>query len=575
MTAGTVVAGYRIERVLGSGSVGTVYAAAHPTLPRWDAVKIISADLSQDADFRARFLHDANAAAALTHPQIVPVYGLGQTDDGRLWIASQFVDGTDAEAALRAGAMTPQRAVHIIGQVAQALDFAHAHHVVHRNLKPANFLLSAGGGPHESVLLGDFGIGLALHDVGMMEAEPVMATVAYAAPETLSGQAFDGRADVYSLGCTLFRLLTGKTPFPAGKGPAAVLMAHLQSPPPRITDLVDALPAALDDVIATALAKDPAARFGSASALADAAAAALQQGAPPAPVPSQEVSPYLRSPTPAAPQHGGPEVVVTYGTPELAGGAPARGARRRRGALIGGAVGAAVLLAATITVVVAWPRGGPSPATPASSTAAQRPPAAQGPPATDVAASALRSILLSASEIPGNTGDSAMVLEQDGTELGDDAAMIDNPACLSAWAPAQRSTYATPSPAGVAVQELRALYQKPWQRGVTQAVLAFGSVDDAGLALQLQRAAWEPCGGQTATITPPGEPAQQWRFGQPVNKAGSYTVEATLTGGDATCQHGIELQGNVLIDIRQCGTTGAIDVSALVNATANKVPRQQ
>ncbi|MEZ0363185.1 serine/threonine-protein kinase PknH/PknJ [Mycobacterium sp. pUA109] len=572
LTAGTVVAGYRIERVLGSGSVGTVYAAAHPTTPRWDAVKVISAELSQDADFRARFLRDANAAAALAHPRIVPVYGLGQTDDGRLWIAAQFIDGTDAEAALRAGAMTPQRAVHIIGQVAQALDFAHAHQIVHRNLKPANVLLSAGGGPQESVLLGDFGTGLALHDVGMMDAEPVMATVAYAAPETLSGQAFDARADVYSLGCTLFRLLTGKTPFPAGKGPAAVLMAHLQSPPPRITEVVAALPAALDEVIATALAKDPAARFGSASALADAAAAALQQGAPPVPVPSQQVSPYLR---PTAPQQGGPEVVVTYGTPELAGGAPARAAGRRRGALIGAVVGAAALVAATIIAVVAWPRGGPPPGSPASSTAAQQPSAVQGPPATAVPAAALRSILLTASEIPGNTGDTAMVLEHDGTEFGDAAATIDNPACLSAWAPAQRSTYATPTPAGVAVQELRALYQKPWQHSVTQAVVAFGSVDDAGLALQLQRAAWEPCGGQTATITAPGEPAQQWRFGPPVNKAGSYTVEATLTGGDATCQHGIELQGNVVIDIRQCGTTGAIDVSALVNATANKVPRQQ
>nr|WP_207949640.1 sensor domain-containing protein [Mycobacterium eburneum] len=132
-----------------------------------------------------------------------------------------------------------------------------------------------------------------------------------------------------------------------------------------------------------------------------------------------------------------------------------------------------------------------------------------------------------------------------------------------------------PPPGGGAVLLRGALTNTPWQRWVTPAGVGFVSVAYAGPALQLQRAAWEPCGGQTATITPPGEPAQQWRFGQPVNKAGSYTVEATLTGGDATCQHGIELQGNVLIDIRQCGTTGAIDVSALVNATANKVPRQQ
>ncbi|MGB6206851.1 serine/threonine-protein kinase, partial [Mycobacterium sp.] len=204
LTVGSVVAGYRIERLLGTGGMGAVYLAANPTLPRRDALKVLSAELSLDPDFRARFIREADVAASLDHPQIVSVYSRGHTDDGQLWIAMQFVDGTDADAALRAGAMTPQRAVHIIAEVAKALDFAHAHQVVHRDIKPANFLLSGTPGPGERVLLGDFGIARALDDVGLTATGSVVATVAYAAPEVLSGLRFDGRADIYSLGCTLF-----------------------------------------------------------------------------------------------------------------------------------------------------------------------------------------------------------------------------------------------------------------------------------------------------------------------------------------------------------------------------------
>ncbi len=188
---GAVVAGYRIERVLGTGGMGAVYLAANPT-PRHDALKVLSTELSNDTDFRARFVREADVAASLQHPQIVSVYNRGETDDGQLWIAMQFVDGTDADDALRAGTMTPQRAVHIITEVAKALDFAHAHNVVHRDIKPANFLLSGPVGPDEQVLLGDFGIARALDDTGLTATGTVMATGAYAAPEVLSGMRFDG-----------------------------------------------------------------------------------------------------------------------------------------------------------------------------------------------------------------------------------------------------------------------------------------------------------------------------------------------------------------------------------------------
>lgn len=587
LTNGSMVGGYRIERELGAGGMGSVYLAAHPTLPRRDALKVLSRELSRDPDFRTRFTREADVAASLDHPQIVSVYDRGQTDDGQLWIAMQFVDGTDADAALRDGKMTPPRAVHIVSEVAKALDFAHSRNVVHRDIKPANFLLSGPADANERVLLGDFGIARALDDVGLTATGSVMATIAYAAPEVLSGMQFDGRADIYSLGCTLYRLLTGKTPYSGANGPAATMMAHLQQPPPRVTDVVPSLPPALDQVIAIAMAKDPRQRFGSASALAAAAGAALYD-------PRAQQNPTLLTPVSGAEVSSYPR--ADSGTPWMPGGpppgqsgpglgpstpVPVAPRRRRRAVVIGATAAAAVLVAGTVTVV-AWPSDEPaSTSNPrAGSPSGDVPTTVEGPPATDVPVAGLRSILLTPSEIPGNTGDTAVVLESDGTELLNDSATIDNQQCLGAWAPAQQPVYtASQIPgsqmAGVAVQTLRALYRKLTQDSVIQAVVSFPDADGPGLSLQLQRRQWEICAGKTVTITPAGEPPLQWTFGQPTNNSGAFVIDATSSAGDAVCQHGLAIRGNVLIDIRQCRPPGTGDVGALIAATGNKVPRQQ
>lgn len=276
-TTGSVVAGYRIERVIATGHMGTIYLARDPDLPRYDSLKVLNTDLLPDREFRARFVREADVAAQLSHPNIVTVYRRGTTDDGLLWIAMQYVDGTDAETLLRKRLITPARAVHIVSEIAKALDYAHRKRVIHRDVKPSNFLLSTDAEDDERVLLADFGIAHSLGDGKPPAGGSLLATVAYAAPEVFNGAPVDGRADLYSLGCSLFRLLTGRDAFPGQGDTRAVIKGHLYHTPPKVTDFATDLPAALNDVIATALAKDPAHRFQSGRDLAAAAARALRQ----------------------------------------------------------------------------------------------------------------------------------------------------------------------------------------------------------------------------------------------------------------------------------------------------------
>jgi serine/threonine-protein kinase len=204
----------------------------------------------------------------------------------------EFVDGTDAETALRTGAIPPQRALHIITEVARALDYAHRNRVVHQDIKPSNFLLGERPGEQERVVLSDFGAALTPESTDL-SGVPMTATLAYAAPEVIAGKTVDGRADVYSLGCTLFRLLTGRYPFPHHDDVSATIKAHLDQAPPRISDYLSWAGLQLDDVIAKALAKDPTQLYATAGELAEAARRALDAAA---------AAPTPRTPAPPAAQ---------------------------------------------------------------------------------------------------------------------------------------------------------------------------------------------------------------------------------------------------------------------------------
>jgi serine/threonine-protein kinase len=386
LNAGTMVSGYRIEKVLGSGGMGTVYLAANPVLPRSDALKVLSSELSQDPQFRARFLREADLAATLDHPNVVTVYTRGETEEGQLWIAMQYVAGSDANKELDEGRMTARRAGHIVSEVAKALDYAHRRKLIHRDVKPANFLLAP---DDERIFLADFGIARALDDsVGLTATGTVMATVAYAAPELLGPGQVDARADIYALGCSLYRLLTGRPPFASSGGMAAVMAAHLSQPPPRVTDRAKDLPQAIDHVVATAMAKNPADRYQSAGEFAAAAIAALEEGVtvpvsrtqnrlpqpappqprwspPPAPGPATAVHPgsHFSPPFPASTERSPRETATIAGAPQhfppprQPDAVPSR--RRRMRGWIVAAVAAVLLIVAGSVAVIHLRRGSP------------------------------------------------------------------------------------------------------------------------------------------------------------------------------------------------------------------------
>ncbi len=303
---GETFAGYEIKRVLGKGGMGTVYLAKHPRLPRLTALKLLARELYTDTEIRGRFEREADLVAQLDHPNIVTVYDRGAEDD-QLWISMQFISGSDA-ASVDVDVLAPARAVQIIAEVGAALDFAHANGVLHRDIKPANILLAkAPIGHPERVLLTDFGIaGVRDSDTTLASGDTITATLAYAAPEQLGGRTLDHRADQYSLGCTLYWLLTGSAPFPNGN-PAKVIHDHLYSPPPSVRATRPALPPQLDAVLARAMAKNPADRFDTCTEFAAAARQALAVVRPPT-APPQQHAPYggpAGYPTGAAPVHQG------------------------------------------------------------------------------------------------------------------------------------------------------------------------------------------------------------------------------------------------------------------------------
>src|SRR3954454_902191 len=277
LPAGSELAGYRIEAVAGRGGMGTVYRAMDIALDRLVALKLIADEYAGDQDFRDRFRRESRLAASIRHAHVVTVFRAGE-DGGRLYIAMEFVAGTDLKSLLdERGTLQPALAAGIVSQVASALDAAHAKAMVHRDVKPANVLL-AGEGAGLHAYLTDFGLTkITGSGSAMTETGTFVGTVDYAAPEQLHGTRVDARTDVYSLTCVLYETLTGEVPYPRESN-VAKMYAHVQEPPPSLLAAAPQAPPELEAVVQRAMAKDPYARYPSAGDLARATVAAVEGG---------------------------------------------------------------------------------------------------------------------------------------------------------------------------------------------------------------------------------------------------------------------------------------------------------
>jgi serine/threonine protein kinase len=359
LSLGSTIAGCRLEAVAGRGGMGVVYRATQLALGRLVALKAVAPELSGDDDFRQRFQRESHIAASIDHPNVIPVYEAGELD-GTLYLIMRWVDGTDLRALLTAeGRLSPVRAVRLLRPVALALAAAHRRGLVHRDVKPANVLITRGDeGEDEHVYLTDFGIARRTQGESAMTRTGVLVgTIDYTAPERIEGGKGTSASDIYSFGCMLYETLTGHPPFDR---PTEVskMFAHLNDPAPAARDEVPEVPGQLDAIIAKAMAKRPADRFASAGelalALADVDTSELALAAKPA-GPESPRTKTQRSKTVPAIAHGSESTVLADRSPTPATSVT-RNPPPRKWVML--AVGVALLVIAGVVVAVVAGGGG-------------------------------------------------------------------------------------------------------------------------------------------------------------------------------------------------------------------------
>jgi serine/threonine kinase PknH len=305
---------YKINRLLGKGGMGEVYEALDTSKGRTIALKILSDQYSQDERFRERFQRESRAAAILQEPHVIPIHDWGEVDE-HLYIDMRLVPGQTLHDMLRDGPLEPERAVAIIGQVGSALDAAHAAGLIHRDIKPGNIIVT----PDDFAYLVDFGIAEAHGDSHLTMTGTQVGSMAYMAPERFGEDEATSAVDVYALACVLCEALTGNTPFRTDSL-EQVMAAHISAQPPRPSALNPRVPAALDDVVARGMAKQPDDRYGSAGALGRAAARALTATGSSASAVETMARPYAASGAPPDPGlHSGPQPTHATGPTEVVG----------------------------------------------------------------------------------------------------------------------------------------------------------------------------------------------------------------------------------------------------------------
>jgi len=607
---GQQFAGYTVVRFLGAGGMGEVYLAQHPRLPRRrDALKLLGRDISADPAFRKRFLREADLASTLSHPHIVGVYDVGE-DQGQLWIAMDYIDGEDAAQLLRRrypAGMPAELAAAIITAVGSALDYAHSKGLLHRDVKPANILLSNAEDPSQrQILLTDFGIARALDDVSdLTPTNTTLGTVAYSAPEQLMGQELDGRADQYALAATAYHLLAGTPMFPASNA-AVIIGHHLSADPPPLSGVRPEL-AAVDPVLRAALAKKAQDRFASCTAFARAFAEQLGSAAP---APAAPTAPAPITPTADSPRRAR-ALPPPVGQPQRAAAKPAAAADARQAAVppkaarsrrsqyvLAGGVAAAGIAGAALAFSFLTKDDGSADGV--ASTTAQPPTVStQTPPPTTTAAStvtptttaaapaavkpsAIDSLMLTPAEVRtatrgefiGLTGGDMIVKDSSYGQV-DNSAKIDPPTCVGVIFGNDYLVYGDSGVEQIRTENL-APSNYAGDKSIEQTVAIFPDPQSAQASLDSQIRQWQSCYRHVRTndgFDPPaagtmqvgqrfGEGGITWTLGD-VNtswRGWSGGVVSTmpmvgysnLEGYRAGCQVAWGAKANVVIRVRAC-----------------------
>jgi serine/threonine-protein kinase len=562
---GETFAGYTILRLLGSGGMGEVYLVQHPRLPRQDALKVLPPDVSADSEYRARFNREADLASTLWHPHIVGVHDRGEYE-GQLWISMDFVDGLDAAQLLvdrYPAGMPVDGVVRIVTAVASALDAAHKQRLLHRDVKPANIMMThLDDDGEQRVLLTDFGIARDVSDIsGLTTTNMTVGTVAYSAPEQLMGDDIDGRADQYALAATAYHMLTASHLFPHSN-PAVVISRHLNSPPPVLSKSRPDL-AVLDLVLAKALAKQPNDRFARCAEFARALAAQSNAQGTSSPVAPTQPSPLLP----------GSGLDASQPTTSESPSPPSRSSGTRPRWLLPAAASAAVLLAGVAALTWhPWERArssatttttsSPAEASPSPSVAQPLPP---DPPLFP--AKSIDRLLLTADQLSTvlgvkvtsdpSLGGFTLAMDTSSYGTSDHAGQVTPRSCVGVVFTGEHEVYGATFEA-IKTQIFGNLYGQSSGHGpylLQQTAVVFESVEEAQRVLTSAQAQWDACSKTEVDATLGYENGRTFTLGNPQSKPDLITIAMAsndgLYGPDA-CQQALGLRDNVVVETRTC-----------------------
>ena len=557
---GTPFGRYRLIELLGRGGMGEVWRAQDTAIDRMVALKVLLPHYAQDRTFNQRFRREARAAARLDDPHVVPIYDVGE-EEGRLYVTMRLIKGRDLQALIDDGPLEPKRAVAIIDQVATALNAAHRVQLVHRDIKPSNILIT----DDDFTYLIDFGIARAIGETGLTSTGFTVGTWSYMAPERFRDGQVGPSSDIYALACVLYQCLTGQLPFP-GTTFEQVAMGHMNDPPPKPCAQHPGIPAAMDDVIETGLAKDPDRRYQTALELAASARSAVTEPEATTQFDVLDVEKERRSKNP--PKSLANRLGIGKGTAVMA-------------------ITFAALLVVVLVGVIASrhikhepPRPTPQ-MTSHAPEAASEPAASAPPPPPVVPASAVNSILLSTAEVNQIVGTSHMRLEASQYGMSENAGGLGvTPAgCAGVVHGSDRTVWADTGFEAMRDQTYTQEYAAgaPDSAGVMpsqieQVVVVFPGAEQAQAVLASSQRQWQSCAGGTVSTVYNGigESTRGYTLGAVQRQGDVMSVSmasfSNLNGADA-CQQVLGVRINVIVRTGTCTRPNITDANAVASPT--------